>query len=131
MGEVKLCLTSAGRQSFMGVLLPALSEPNLRARLAKGLANNYYGESAWPGELLYIFPLCIIGTLGTSGGLSGLNPCSEIEPADAFATPLEILPEWYFFPTFNLLRLIPNKLLGILSMAAVPIGLILGAFWKM
>ena len=41
-----------------------------------------------------------------------------------FATPLEILPEWYFFPTFNLLRVIPNKLLGVISMAAVPIGLI-------
>jgi cytochrome b6-f complex subunit 4 len=29
-----------------------------------------------------------------------------------------------FFPTFNLLRVIPNKLLGVLSMAAVPVGLI-------
>jgi cytochrome b6-f complex subunit 4 len=112
----------------MGVLLPALSEPNLRARLSKGLSNNYYGESAWPGELLYIFPVCILGTLGASGGLSVLTPAAEIEAADAFATPLEILPEWYFFPTFNLLRVIPNKLLGIVSMAAVPIGLILGAF---
>jgi cytochrome b6-f complex subunit 4 len=42
------------------------------------------------------------------------------EPANPFATPLEILPEWYFFPTFNLLRVLPNKLLGVLSMAAVP-----------
>jgi cytochrome b6-f complex subunit 4 len=41
------------------------------------------------------------------------------EPANPFATPLEILPEWYFFPTFNLLRVLPNKLLGVLSMAAV------------
>ena len=35
-----------------------------------------------------------------------------------------ILPEWYFFSTFNLLRTIPNKLLGVLSMAAVPVGLL-------
>ena len=28
------------------------------------------------------------------------------------------------FPTFNALRVIPNKLLGVLSMAAVPVGLI-------
>jgi len=34
------------------------------------------------------------------------------------------LPEWYFFPTFNLLRVLPNKLLGVLAMAAVPAGLI-------
>lgn len=46
------------------------------------------------------------------------------EKADPFATPLEILPEWYLFPTFNLLRVIPNKLIGVLSMAAVPAGLI-------
>jgi cytochrome b6-f complex subunit 4 len=31
------------------------------------------------------------------------------EPADPFNTPLEILPEWYFFPTFNLLRVLPNN----------------------
>ena len=29
-----------------------------------------------------------------------------------------------FFPTFNLLRVLPNKLLGVLAMAAVPLGLI-------
>ena len=46
------------------------------------------------------------------------------KPANPFATPLEILPEWYFFPTFNLLRVLPNKLLGVLSMAAVPAGLL-------
>ena len=47
-----------------------------------------------------------------------------LEKADPFATPLEILPEWYFFPTFNLLRVLPNKLLGVIAMAAVPAGLI-------
>ena len=57
-------------------------------------------------------------------GLGTLEPYATGEPADPFATPLEILPEWYFFPTFNLLRILPNKLLGVLSMAAVPIGLI-------
>lgn len=53
-----------------------------------------------------------------------MQPTPTGEPANPFATPLEILPEWYFFPTFNLLRVIPNKLLGVLSMAAVPAGLI-------
>jgi quinol-cytochrome oxidoreductase complex cytochrome b subunit len=35
---------------------------------------------------------------------------SCIEAANPFATPLEILPEWYY-PTFQLLRTCPNKLL--------------------
>ena len=57
-------------------------------------------------------------------GLAVLAPTTMGEPADPFNTPLEILPEWYFFPTFNLLRVLPNKLLGVLAMASVPAGLI-------
>ena len=56
--------------------------------------------------------------------VSVLEPSGFGEPANPFATPLEILPEWYFFPTFNLLRVLPNKLLGVASMAAVPLGLL-------
>ena len=103
---------------------PDLSDPKLRAKLAKGMGHNYYGEPAWPNDLLYIFPVVIFGTFSLLVGLATLDPVVVGEPANPFATPLEILPEWYFFPTFNLLRVIPNKLLGVLSMAAVPAGLI-------
>jgi cytochrome b6-f complex subunit 4 len=103
---------------------PDLSDPVLRAKLAKGMGHNYYGEPAWPNDLLYIFPVVILGTIALSCGLAVMEPTQIGEPADPFATPLEILPEWYFFPTFNALRVIPNKLLGVLSMAAVPIGLV-------
>ena len=103
---------------------PDLTDPKLRAKLAKGMGHNYYGEPAWPNDLLYIFPVVILGTFAILIGLGVLEPSALGEKADPFATPLEILPEWYFFPTFNLLRVIPNKLLGVLSMAAVPIGLI-------
>jgi cytochrome b6-f complex subunit 4 len=103
---------------------PDLTDPNLRAKLAKGMGHNYYGEPAWPNDLLYIFPVCILGTFACVIGLAVLEPTPIGEPANPFATPLEILPEWYFFPTFNLLRVIPNKLLGVLSMASVPAGLL-------
>lgn len=33
------------------------------------------------------------------------------------------MPEWFLLPTFQLLRTIPNKVIGITAMAAVPIGL--------
>jgi quinol-cytochrome oxidoreductase complex cytochrome b subunit len=49
------------------------------------------------------------------------------EPANPFATPLEILPEWYFFQHLTY-YVLPNKLLGVLSMAAVPAGLLLFHF---
>ena len=103
---------------------PDLSDPKLRAKLAKGMGHNYYGEQAWPNDLLYMFPVVIFGTFACVIGLGVMEPAAIGEPANPFATPLEILPEWYFFPTFNLLRVIPNKLLGVLSMAAVPAGLI-------
>ena len=88
---------------------PDLADPKLRAKLAKGMGHNYYGEPAWPNDLLYIFPVCILGTISCCIGLAVLQPTTMGEKADPFATPLEILPEWYFFPTFNLLRVIPNK----------------------
>ncbi len=103
---------------------PDLTDPKLRAKLAKGMGHHYYGEPAWPNDLLYIFPVVILATIACDVGLSILEPTGLGEPANPFATPLEILPEWYFFPTFNLLRVIPNKLIGVLSMAAVPAGLI-------
>nr|YP_010338097.1 cytochrome b6/f complex subunit IV [Erythrolobus coxiae]UNJ17682.1 cytochrome b6/f complex subunit IV [Erythrolobus coxiae] len=102
---------------------PDLTNPKLRAKLAKGMGHHYYGEPAWPNDLLYMFPTVILGTIACVVGLAVLEPSSMGEKADPFATPLEILPEWYLFPTFNLLRVIPNKLIGIGIMAAIPVGL--------
>lgn len=83
---------------IMGVTKkPDLNDPVLRAKLAKGMGHNYYGEPAWPNDLLYIFPVVILGTIACNVGLAVLEPSMIGEPADPFATPLEILPEWYFF----------------------------------
>jgi len=91
---------------------PDLSDPALRAKLAKGMGHNYYGEPAWPNDLLYVFPVVIFGTIGLCTGLAIMDPTMIGEPADPFATPLEILPEWYLYPVFQILRILPNKLLG-------------------
>ncbi|MDJ0901211.1 MAG: cytochrome b6-f complex subunit IV [Xenococcus sp. MO_188.B8] len=107
---------------------PDLSDPALRAKLAQGMGHNYYGEPAWPNDLLYVFPIVILGTIGLVVGLSVLDPALIGEPADPFATPLEILPEWYLYPVFQILRILPNKLLGIACQGAVPLGLILIPF---
>jgi cytochrome b6-f complex subunit 4 len=107
---------------------PDLTDPKLRAKLAKGMGHNYYGEPAWPNDLFYMFPLNMLGVLVCVVGLAVLAPTQLGEPADPFNTPLEILPEWYFFPTFNLLRVLPNKLLGVVAMASVPLGLALVPF---
>ncbi|MHC5612006.1 MAG: cytochrome b6-f complex subunit IV [Nostoc sp.] len=107
---------------------PNLSDPQLRAKLAKGMGHNYYGEPAWPNDLLYVFPIVIMGSFAAIVALAVLDPAMNGEPANPFATPLEILPEWYLYPVFQLLRSLPNKLLGVLAMGSVPVGLILIPF---
>jgi cytochrome b6-f complex subunit 4 len=107
---------------------PDLSDPSLRAKLAKGMGHNYYGEPAWPNDLLYVFPIVIMGSFACIVALAVLDPAMSAEPANPFATPLEILPEWYLYPVFQILRSVPNKLLGVLLMASVPLGLILVPF---
>lgn len=107
---------------------PDLGDPKLRAKLAQGMGHNYYGEPAWPNDLLYIFPVVILGTMGLLVALAVLDPAMIGEPADPFATPLEILPEWYLYPVFQILRILPNKLLGIACQAAIPLGLMLVPF---
>ena len=107
---------------------PDLSDPQLRAKLAQGMGHNYYGEPAWPNDLLYIFPVVIMGSFACIVALAVLDPALIGEPANPFATPLEILPEWYLYPVFQILRSLPSKLLGVLAMAAVPLGLILVPF---
>lgn len=83
---------------------PDLSDPKLRAKLMQGMGHNYYGEPAWPNELLYVFPVVMLGTLALCVGLAVLDPAIMGEPANPFATPLEILPEWYLYPVFQILN---------------------------
>jgi cytochrome b6-f complex subunit 4 len=107
---------------------PDLNDPALREKLAKGVGHNYYGEPAWPNDLLYTFPIVILGTFGLCVGLAVLDPAMIGEPSNPFATPLEILPEWYLYPVFQILRIVPNKLLGIALQTAIPLGLMLIPF---
>ncbi|WP_416671004.1 cytochrome b6-f complex subunit IV [Egbenema bharatensis] len=107
---------------------PDLADPVLREKLKKGMGHNYYGEPAWPNDLLYVFPVVILGTIACVVSLAVLDPALIGEPADPFATPLEILPEWYLYPVFQVLRILPNKLLGVACQGAVPLGLMLVPF---
>ena len=100
-----------------------LRDPVLRLQLGKGLGHNTYGEPAWPNDLLYMFPICILAIVFLGFGQAVGMPIEVGEPADPFATPLEILPEWFLLPAFEILRAVPNKLLGIGAMIAIPVGL--------
>ncbi len=102
------------------VKLPYLKSSLLCAKLSKGMGHNSYGEPAWPNDIFYIFPIVIFGITCLNLGLAIYEPYKKSEDANAFATPLEILPEWYLLTTFNFLRLLCSKFLGILSMLYLP-----------
>ena len=80
---------------------PKVQESILRKKLAAGMGHNSYGEIAWPNDLLYMFPVCILGVIGCATLLAAVYPTEVGEPADPFSTPLEILPEWFLLPTFS------------------------------
>jgi cytochrome b6-f complex subunit 4 len=67
--------------------LPDLSDPKLIAKLEKGMGHNYYGEPAWPNDLLYVFPVVIMGTIALCTGLAVLDPAMIGEPADPLPRP--------------------------------------------
>ncbi|KAL4182308.1 hypothetical protein AMTRI_Chr12g275320 [Amborella trichopoda] len=73
------------------------------------MGHNYYGELAWPNDRLYIFLGVILGTIVCNVGLVALELSMIGEPTDPFATPLKILPKWYFFPISTILRMVPKK----------------------
>ena len=76
-------------------------------------------------QILYtIFPVVIFALISILVGITVLEPYSVAAPANIFATPLEILPEWYFLPTFNILRVLPDKFIGVISCLFI-LGLLL------
>lgn len=95
------------------------------ARLAAGKGHAAYGESAWPGDVLYVFAPAIFAqlTLAAGAALAAAPPLAPA-PANPFLTPLEILPEWYLLPAFNVLRLRPSKAGGVLQVTALVAALV-------
>jgi cytochrome b6-f complex subunit 4 len=96
--------------------------------LLAGRGHNLYGESAWPSDILYVFPPVV---LALGAGLAGLAvacpPGAALAPADPFLTPREILPEYYLYPAFNLIRALSSKVAGAAAAAALVFFLGAGA----
>ena len=94
-------------------------------KVAKGCGHNHFGEPAWPNEIFYVFPVVIAGVSKSTAGSGSSEPSHGLFLANPFQTPLEIVPEWYFVPTFNVLRTLEDKSVGVLSLVTLPLGLIL------
>nr|AAY22006.1 cytochrome b [Regulus madeirensis]AAY22010.1 cytochrome b [Regulus madeirensis]AAY22020.1 cytochrome b [Regulus madeirensis] len=74
----------------------------------------YYSTKDFLGFLLLFIPLAALALF--SPNLLG-DP-ENFTPANPLATPPHIKPEWYFLFAYAILRSIPNKLGGVLALAA-------------
>ena len=98
-----------------------------QARLAGGKGHAAYGESAWPGDVFYVFAPAIFAQLTLAAGfILARAPRLAAAAANPFLTPIEILPEWYLFPAFNVLRLRASKAGGVAQVLAL-LGALAGA----
>ena len=60
-----------------------------------------------------MFPVVIAGVSAASMGVASAEPCRGLFGANSFVTPIDIVPEWYFLPSFNVLRLLGDKPVGV------------------
>jgi cytochrome b6-f complex subunit 4 len=101
--------------------------PSLRLRLLRlsvGAGHNSYGEPAYPNDILFVFPPVIESAAAAGCGLApaAAPPLAGLA-ANSFLTPLEILPEWYLYAAFGMLRAFPCKAAGIASVVGLLLGL--------
>jgi ubiquinol-cytochrome c reductase cytochrome b subunit len=77
----------------------------------------YYTMKDFVGVIVFLFVFaCVMFFTPKMGGLF-LEPDNFL-PANPLVTPDEIAPVWYMTPFYAILRAIPNKLLGLTTMAA-------------
>src|SRR5579885_597573 len=77
----------------------------------------YYTVKDLVGVVVFLFVFCIVVFFTPKFGGLFLEPDNFI-PANPMVTPPEISPVWYMTPFYAMLRAIPNKLLGLMTMAA-------------
>jgi ubiquinol-cytochrome c reductase cytochrome b subunit len=77
----------------------------------------YYTVKDIMGVVVFLFVFCGIMFFAPKFGGLFLEPDNFI-PANPLQTPAEISPVWYMTPFYAMLRAVPNKLMGVITMAS-------------
>jgi ubiquinol-cytochrome c reductase cytochrome b subunit len=77
----------------------------------------YYTVKDLWGVGVFLFIFCLILFFYPEGGGYFIEK-PNFEPADPLKTPTHIAPLWYLTPFYSILRAIPDKLMGVMAMAA-------------
>lgn len=76
----------------------------------------YYTVKDLVGVVVFLFVFCMIVFFAPTMGGIFIEPDNFIQ-ANPMVTPLEISPVWYMTPFYAMLRAVPNKLFGVMTMA--------------
>lgn len=94
-----------------------------------------YTKGRKPEELEPFFPNEVLRMIGMILLLMAVImflviflPEAKEEPANPYFTPPHIKPDWYFLPVYQALKLIPNKILGVMMQGVGILLLILLPF---
>ena len=93
---------------LVNVRLPKLQSSVLCSKLSKGMGQINYGEPLWPNDILFIYPVVILGCASIILGVSAVDPIGIGEPGN--------------------LCVLPNKFIGVLSMIYLPVVLLVLPF---
>lgn len=77
----------------------------------------YYTVKDLVGVIVFLFIFSLVVFFTPKMGGLFIEPDNFV-PANPMVTPPEIAPVWYMTPFYAMLRAIPNKLLGLMTMAA-------------
>lgn len=91
--------------------------------------NAHQGEPFYPHELLR-FGVAFFVFLAVLFAMVIFLPHGVHEPADPMNTPTHIKPEWYFLASYQMLRLIPNEMAGMLLQTVLIVLILLLPFWE-
>lgn len=87
------------------------------------------GEPFFPHELLR-FGVAFFVFLGVLLTMVIFLPYGMHEPANPMNTPAHIKPEWYFLSSYQMLKLIPNEIAGMMLQTVLGIVILLLPFWE-
>lgn len=87
----------------------------------------YYSVKDIMGVVGFLILFCWVMFFAPEGGGYFIE-APNFEPANGLKTPEHIVPVWYFGPFFTILRVIPDKLLGMITMFAA-IGALFALPW--
>ncbi|GAA5138320.1 cytochrome b [Thalassotalea piscium] len=87
----------------------------------------YYTVKDLVAVVIFLIIFCWVMFFAPEGGGYFIE-APNFEPANGLKTPEHIVPVWYFGPFFTILRVIPDKLFGMIGMFAA-IGMLFALPW--